>query len=549
VPDAASVDCGDRDLWIVRRTGDLSHVSFDGSSDPGPDLHDVVALRHVIHDGVCALRRDGHVTCWGWLDFSDKKPSITISGIDTAVALECSPLTCCAVLRDGGVRCFGRADKELGVDGALARTPPIAMGQARSVAIGRRSACAVDAAGVRSCWGDASHFPPVTGATSRLVRVDDELCSLDESGRLRCPRPLPADLGEGIVDVIDGNRHTCVVRRDGTVGCWGSNEYGELGDGIPLVRPGPARVAGVDDVVELNVAHTNVCARTKNGMTWCWGEGDGRPTRRDVVGPMVPTQYAAGCTVRQGKVHCVQSNLFGTEWHVVISEPPGGPKDLRSAAIDRAPNIYMLDGAGAVSAWFSMNNNGMAERVLPMSAPSKVHGLTPTALGACALLDGGRVACFEDERHDNDEKFLTKAPASRVFRGVAGIAGAVQLAGGSAQACARTNDGRVLCWELRGVRPPREVEAARGAIDIASNEGEVCAVVQEGMLCWMLDGAPVRVAGLPPIVRVGTGRESRCALDRAGHVWCWGVDAYGELGAGRRRAVTDHVINVAGVGP
>ncbi len=556
VPDAVSIDCGSSDVWIVRRTGDLAHVGFHGqspssTSPPEAELHDVVALRHLGPDGVCALRRDGHVTCWGWLDFSDKKPTVTIAALEGAAQLECSRSTCCAVLRDGAVRCFGNNDKYLGVDGATARPPPIALDPARSVTIADRYACAVSRDGARSCWGHPSTLPSFGGdaPASRLVRMDGDLCTLDGSGKLACEgRTLPTNLGEGIADVIDGYGHTCVLKQSGALGCWGSNEYGELGDGIPLVRSAPARIDGLDDVTELNVAHTNVCARKKDGTTWCWGDGLGQPTKLAVTGPSIPAQYAAGCTHQQGKVHCVQMNLGGNEWQPVTADPLGGPKDLQSAAIDRAPNLYLVDRAGGVSAWFSMNYNGMAARAQAMSAPSKVRGLVPTGLGACALLDGGRVACFEDERHEHDEKFLTKTPASRAFREIPSLAGVVQLAGGSSHACARTSDGRVLCWHLSGTRAPREVEGARGATDIASNDAETCAVVHDEMMCWTGGAAPVRVAGLPPIVRAGAGRESRCGLARDGHVWCSGTDTYGELGMGRQRRVADRVIEVAGVG-
>lgn len=553
VPDAVGIDCGSSDLWIVRKSGELAHVGFresSRSSQPDPSLHGVVALRHVGADGVCALLRDGHVTCFGWLDFSDKKPSVTIAGIDNAAQLECSRRNCCAVLRDGGLRCFGYSDKDLGIEGTTARTPPVAVGLARSVAMGDRYACAVGRDGVRMCWGRASYLPAFGDASAaRLVRVDGDLCTLDANGKLGCSeRPLPSDLGEGITDVVDAGGHTCVVRKDSSVGCWGSNDYGELGDGIPLVRSAPARVAGVDDVAELNVAHTNVCARKKDGTTWCWGDGQGTPKKLDVSGTMISAQNAAGCTLRRGKVQCQQMNLGRTEWRAVSAELAGGPKELEGAAVDRAANVYLLDKQGSVSALFSTRDNGSAARVLPMSAPSKVHALVPTGPGACALTDGGRVACFFDDRHESDENFLTKAPASRVFREVPRITGAVQLAGGSSHACARTQDARVLCWNLEGSRPPREIEEARGASEIASNDTETCAVVRGEVVCWTPAAAARHVSGLPPVVHAGSGRESRCALDRDGHVWCWGTDTYGELGMGRQSRVDEHVVSVVGLG-
>jgi alpha-tubulin suppressor-like RCC1 family protein len=52
----------------------------------------------------------------------------------------------------------------------------------------------------------------------------------------------------GIAQVSTGYVHTCALRTDGSVYCWGSNSYGQLGAGsgavgqVPLqvTEPGPA---------------------------------------------------------------------------------------------------------------------------------------------------------------------------------------------------------------------------------------------------------------------------------------------------------------------
>lgn len=47
-----------------------------------------------------------------------------------------------------------------------------------------------------------------------------------------------------------------------------------------------------------------------------------------------------------------------------------------------------------------------------------------------------------------------------------------------------------------------------------------------------IEPAMVPVKATTPFnaVKVGTGRESTCALDDHGKVWCWGANTYGQLG-------------------
>jgi alpha-tubulin suppressor-like RCC1 family protein len=74
----------------------------------------------------------------------------------------------------------------------------------------------------------------------------------------------------------------CALRDDGAVTCWGSNAFGQVGDG--RVEPGasstPSRVAELSDVDEVRSYWTHACARTSDGDVFCWGGGfAARPVR------------------------------------------------------------------------------------------------------------------------------------------------------------------------------------------------------------------------------------------------------------------------------
>ena len=80
------------------------------------------------------------------------------------------------------------------------------------------------------------------------------------------------------MSVSTGLSHTCAVRNDdGRAYCWGSNEGGKLGIGIDNnnLYSSPERV-GTDwdwKFVFCGKAHT--CGIKEDGSLWCWGSNDG----------------------------------------------------------------------------------------------------------------------------------------------------------------------------------------------------------------------------------------------------------------------------------
>src|SRR5690349_13133336 len=58
-------------------------------------------------------------------------------------------------------------------------------------------------------------------------------------------------LNDASVRISGGARHACQVNEDGTVRCWGSNDFGQLGDGRLTSQPilSPVLVSGLNNAV------------------------------------------------------------------------------------------------------------------------------------------------------------------------------------------------------------------------------------------------------------------------------------------------------------
>ncbi|MEV5002518.1 RCC1 domain-containing protein [Nocardioides sp. LML1-1-1.1] len=80
--------------------------------------------------------------------------------------------------------------------------------------------------------------------------------------------PVRAGAGRNWATVSSGFSHTCGVTTDGELWCWGGGSFGQLG------RPGgsaPAQVGVRSDWTSVSASYTHTCATTTGGELWCWG--------------------------------------------------------------------------------------------------------------------------------------------------------------------------------------------------------------------------------------------------------------------------------------
>jgi alpha-tubulin suppressor-like RCC1 family protein len=74
--------------------------------------------------------------------------------------------------------------------------------------------------------------------------------------------------------VAAGNMVSCAVRPDRTATCWGTNQYGQIGDGKGdrgAMALTPAPVKDLSDVSTIAVGGGSVCAVSTTEQLLCWG--------------------------------------------------------------------------------------------------------------------------------------------------------------------------------------------------------------------------------------------------------------------------------------
>ena len=84
--------------------------------------------------------------------------------------------------------------------------------------------------------------------------------------------------GHDLGDIAAGSRHSCAALNDGRAYCWGKNDGGQLGTPPPAGTNGPAAVliggTQLDNVARMAGGATHTCAIRKDQTLWCWGSNN-----------------------------------------------------------------------------------------------------------------------------------------------------------------------------------------------------------------------------------------------------------------------------------
>lgn len=277
--------CGDGKLDPGEQCDDGNEVTLDGcESTCKPTLMQIDAgeLFTCVALGTGAVRcwgdneygqlGLGHTDILGDEPGEMPTPDLDLGGPVERIAL--GPEHACALMQDGAVRCWGRNDggqlghgntSNCGDEPGEMPPPVVPLGEpAVGIAAGWRHTCALLASGALNCWGDNTYGQLGLGDVDRLG---------DEPGEL----PPPAvPIGAGIDEVFAGYRHNC-VRMGTEVRCWGFNNQGELGYGhndslgddpgelptavVPVGGPAASLAGGA----------YNTCVVRTDGLVHYWG--------------------------------------------------------------------------------------------------------------------------------------------------------------------------------------------------------------------------------------------------------------------------------------
>jgi alpha-tubulin suppressor-like RCC1 family protein len=249
----------------------------------------------------CALLDNGQAKCWGFNgdgalgigdtanrgdnpgELGDALPAIPLGTGRTVTYLDAGNSHACALLDDNTMKCWGVA-AALGIEQNANRgdnpgemgdaLPALNLGTGRKVisfsAGGGHSCAVLDGRRVK-CWGSNGHGQLGLGDTQHRGNLPGQMGDA-----------LPQlSLLATVKEVSCGYTHSCALKFDGRVQCWGSNTHGELGIGDTQHRgDGPGEMGSNLPFVDLGTGRTArkvvagygvTCAWLDNDQVKCWG--------------------------------------------------------------------------------------------------------------------------------------------------------------------------------------------------------------------------------------------------------------------------------------
>ena len=367
---------------------------------------------------------------------------------------------------------------------------------------GESHTCGLVSGGTAYCWGGNMSGQLGDGTGGRGDSSDNRLAPVAVSG------------GRTYTALVAGANHTCGLATGGAAYCWGSNSAGQFGDGgSGGIRTAPVAVSGGLTFTALVTGVEHTCGLVSGGTAYCWGNnghgelgdgtsgvnGDSSANHRAPVavsGGRIFTALVAGgyhtCgLVSGGTAYCWGFNVFG----------------------------QLGDGTGG--------NGDFADNSANRNAPVAVSGgRTYTALVAgtyytCGLTTGGTAYCWGTNVYGQlgdgaggngdwaDNSANRNAPVA-----VSGGRTYTALVAGSSSShtCGLVSGGTAYCWGRNG--RGQLGDGTRGGADSANRT------------------APVAVSGGRTYTSLGAGGEHTCGLVSGGTAYCWGNNAWGQLGDG-----------------
>ncbi|MBF0441385.1 MAG: hypothetical protein HQK54_05725 [Oligoflexales bacterium] len=266
----------------------------------------------------CALMDNGAVRCWGTILDSNYEAHTfvtptAIGQVAGAVAIANGDGHACALIADGTVKCWGNGGLgQLGNRSASSNfTSAVQVEGIRDaikIASGWFHSCAILKDKTVKCWGHVDLQNNTSGIPFTLENAkdvdslflgDDIICYLPSSQPLECRgytlsvvSDFPMnDLADAVsISLMDNYfRYYCATLKDGTVKCWGDNNYCQLGNvtidpaqffspcfgssGISPCRneTRPVTAISISDPIAMATSINANCALIQSGKVNCWG--------------------------------------------------------------------------------------------------------------------------------------------------------------------------------------------------------------------------------------------------------------------------------------
>jgi len=328
------------------------------------------------------------------------------------------------------------------------------------VSAGGELTCQVAPSGAAHCWGNMIQINseyeeqgfnfgtmPIQGIRFKSISVGKHVCGIAFNSAAYCfgrnghgqlgngskagsyKSALPVQGGLRFLSVSAGFHHTCGITVDGSAYCWGSGQYGKLGNDSNDGSVVPVPVSGGLTFKSLSAGFLHTCGVTTSGVAHCWGSNE------------IASVGSASESVR-----------------FVSHEPLPVTGNLTFKSISAGySHTCALTTNGAVYCWGGneygqLGNNSNKDSVVPVPVAGQLNFKSVSAaIGghACGITTNGAAYCWgwnSDGQLGNGSKKDSSVPVA-----VAGGLIFESISAGHFHTCGVTTDGSTYCWGGEGM--------------------------------------------------------------------------------------------------
>lgn len=325
-----------------------------------------------------------------------------------------------------------------------------------------------------------------------------------------------------LTSISAGYQHTIALKDDGTILAWGSNYYGQLGDGTTTNQKFPVQVQGLSGVIAVAAGNYHSIALKSDGTVWAWGD-----------------------------------NSFGQLGNGTTSQTPtllpvqvSGLDDVRSIAAGEYCS-FAIKNDGTLWVWGNGPIGDGINKQVESPVQINITNVTAIAVGishALALKDDGTVWSWGDNAYGQLGDGTTTSHFTPVQ--IPTLSGVNKIAAAGYHSVALV-DGCIWKWgqnvgSCYYTRFPRQFSRLSDIIDIDAGKLHVLALSSNGSIwSWgendhgqLGDGTttisytPSQIPGISYVTAISAGGEYSTVVRSDGSVWAWGNNDSGQLGDG-----------------
>ncbi|MCP4523651.1 MAG: prepilin-type N-terminal cleavage/methylation domain-containing protein [Candidatus Gracilibacteria bacterium] len=271
----AVINDGSIQCWGSNGSGRLGNGTNSSSNTPVTVLN--IENAHSVSIGSnfsCALTTDAEVKCWGsggsgklgrGSNASSNIP-VDVIGLDGVQQIVTGDSHSCALMINHMVSCWGAGGsttyRKLGHSNLLDKNQPWLVSELMNVkqisSMGSHT-CAVLIDGGVKCWGYNNHGQKGNGNISTVGYATD----------------VVGLTGINIEKVDVGSVHTCAYSDTGDIYCWGRNNNNQLTSSAGSSENTPYHISTLSNIVRVNLMESTTFATASDGTIHVWGTDSG----------------------------------------------------------------------------------------------------------------------------------------------------------------------------------------------------------------------------------------------------------------------------------